>query len=34
MSTVFTRGKGGKVDGFIMNTPRASGMRYVKRPPG
>lgn len=30
---VFTRGSDGKVDGFIMNTPRASGMRYVKRQP-
>lgn len=28
---LFTRGSDGKVDGFIMNTPRASGMRYVKR---
>ena len=31
---VFTRGSDGKVDGFIMNTPPASGMRYVKRAPG
>ncbi|MFM9995769.1 MAG: serine hydrolase domain-containing protein [Phycisphaerales bacterium] len=29
---VFTRGNDGKVDGFIMNTPRASGMRFVKSP--
>lgn len=27
----FTRGRDGKVDGFIMNSPRAGGMRYVKR---
>lgn len=31
---VFTRGSDGKVDGFIMNTSRASGMRYLKRAPG
>lgn len=30
---VFTRGGDGKVDGFIMNSSRASGMRFVKRPP-
>lgn len=31
---VFTRGSDDKVDGFIMNAPPASGMRFVKRPPG
>ena len=31
---VFTRGSDGAVDGFTMNSPRASGMRYVKRIPG
>ena len=30
---IFTRGSDGNVDGFIMNSPRASGMRYVKRGP-
>lgn len=29
---LFTRGSNGKVDGFTVNTPRASGMRYLKRP--
>ncbi|MBC7833704.1 MAG: beta-lactamase family protein [Phycisphaerales bacterium] len=30
---VFTRGSDGTVDGFIMNAPPASGMRYLKRAP-
>jgi CubicO group peptidase (beta-lactamase class C family) len=30
---IFTRGSDGKVDGFIMNAPPASGMRFVKRGP-
>lgn len=30
---VFTRGSDGAVDGFTMNSQRASGMRYVKRAP-
>jgi len=30
---LFTRDEDGKVDGFIMNSQRASGMRFVKRPP-
>ncbi len=31
---IFTRGDDGQIDGFIMNSPRASGMRFVKRPWG
>jgi CubicO group peptidase (beta-lactamase class C family) len=31
---IFTRGSDGKTDGFVMNSPRASGMRFVKRARG